>query len=135
MVFSSKEQELLNFQINRLIKNLIRNNLNLIADIKEEKEATFDKIYELLLEEDKHKLDLLDYFDDNKFNYIRKKILDLTNDYLREFETILGNYDIQFKEEKVNRPGDIEIQRDRIEGDSREKPVLSFDTQDSGKKL
>lgn len=97
MEFSSKDQEILHFQIKRLIAALFKNYLNLAGDIQDQHQQMLDKIESLLPDTEKDKLDLVDYFDEAKYNYIRKRILDLGNDSIREFETILSQYEIQFK--------------------------------------
>ena len=39
----------------------------------------------------------VDYFDKDKYNYLRKKTLDLGNDILRELENNLKMFDIRIK--------------------------------------
>ena len=39
----------------------------------------------------------VDYFDKDKYNYLRKKTLDLGNDILRELENNLEMFDIRIK--------------------------------------
>ena len=39
----------------------------------------------------------IDYFDDEKYNYLRKKTLDLGNDILRELENNLEMFEIKVK--------------------------------------
>ena len=39
----------------------------------------------------------IDYFDDQKYNYLRKKTLDLGNDILRELENNLEMFEIRIK--------------------------------------
>ena len=39
----------------------------------------------------------IDYFDKNKYNYLRKKTLDLGNDILRELENNLEMFNIRIK--------------------------------------
>ena len=39
----------------------------------------------------------IDYFDDEKYNYLRKKTLDLGNDILRELENNLEMFEIRIK--------------------------------------
>jgi len=97
MEFSSDNQEILHFQIKRLIVALFKNYLNLADDLREQHQQMLDKIQLLLPPGEIDKLDLVDYFDEAKYNYIRKRILDLGNDSIREFETILSQYEIEFK--------------------------------------
>ena len=40
----------------------------------------------------------MDYFDENKYNYIRKKVLDNGNEICREFEKVFEQLSINLKE-------------------------------------
>lgn len=97
MEFSSKDQEIIHFQIKRLIIALFKNYLNLADDVHGQHQHMLEKIESLLLEENKDKLYLVDYFDEEKYNLIRKRILDLGNDAIREMEQIIDRYDIELK--------------------------------------
>tara|TARA_Y100000004_G_C8860892_1_gene389013 strand:+ start:266 stop:403 length:138 start_codon:yes stop_codon:yes gene_type:complete len=44
----------------------------------------------------------MDYFDVNKYNYIRKKILDGGNEVVREFEKAFSYLDFEIKEKGKN---------------------------------
>ena len=44
----------------------------------------------------------MDYFDVDKYNYIRKKILDGGNEIVREFEKAFSLLDVDIKEEGKN---------------------------------
>jgi hypothetical protein len=46
---------------------------------------------------DLEKLKNVDYFDDNKYNYLRKKILDLGNETIREIEKNFDFLNIEIK--------------------------------------
>ena len=47
----------------------------------------------------KEVVDSLDYFDENKYNYIRKKTLDIGNEAIRDFEKNLDQLDVSLKKE------------------------------------
>jgi len=92
-----KLKEFLLFQIHRNITSLYKRYLNLIEDIQEEHINMLNKLNNKI---DQETLKNLDYFDDNKYTYLRKKILDLGNETSRE---IIKNFDllnIEIKNEK-----------------------------------
>jgi hypothetical protein len=92
-----KLKEFLLFQVHRNITSLYKRYLNLIEDIQEEHINMLNKLNSKI---DQETLKNIDYFDDNKYNYLRKKILDLGNETSRE---IIKNFDllnIEIKNEK-----------------------------------
>jgi hypothetical protein len=92
-----KLKEFLLFQVHRNITSLYKRYLNLIEDIQEEHINMLNKLNNKV---DQETLKNVDYFDDNKYNYLRKKILDLGNETSRE---IIKNFDllnIEIKNEK-----------------------------------
>jgi len=92
-----KLKEFLLFQVHRNITSLYKRYLNLIEDIQEEHINMLNKLNSKV---DQETLKNVDYFDDNKYNYLRKKILDLGNETSRE---IIKNFDllnIEIKNEK-----------------------------------
>ena len=89
-----KLKDLLAFQINRNIINLYKRYLNLLEDLQEEHVNMLNKLNKKV---DLETLKNVDYFDENKYNYIRKRILDLGNETYREIEKTL-----EFLEDKNN---------------------------------
>jgi hypothetical protein len=83
-----KLKEFLLFQVHRNITSLYKRYLNLIEDIQEEHVNMLNKLNSKI---DQDTLKNVDYFDDNKYNYLRKKILDLGNETSRE---IIKNFDL-----------------------------------------
>ena len=83
-----KLKEFLLFQIHRNITSLYKRYLNLIEDIQEEHINMLNKLNKKI---DQETLKNIDYFVDNKYNYLRKKILDLGNETSRE---IIKNFDL-----------------------------------------
>ena len=81
-----KLKDLLAFQINRNIINLYKRYLNLLEDLQEEHVNMLNKLNKKV---DLETLKNVDYFDENKYNYIRNRILDLGNDTYREIEKTL----------------------------------------------
>lgn len=93
----SEAQKMLAFQARRLITALFKNYLFLADDLYGKHDLMLSKIEGLLKDEDKNKLDLVDYFDEEQYKSIRKRILDLGNDAAREVENIMEQYEITFK--------------------------------------
>jgi hypothetical protein len=48
---------------------------------------------------DSNTLKNIDYFDDNRYNYLRKKILDIGNESIREIEKNFEFIKMEFKDE------------------------------------
>jgi len=87
-------KEYLMFQIHRNVVNLYKRYLNLIEDIQEDHTNMLNKLNK---EVDLQTLKNVDYFDDNKYNYLRKKILDLGNETIREIEKNFDFLNIEIK--------------------------------------
>tara|TARA_Y100000034_G_scaffold128992_1_gene184606 strand:- start:718 stop:1020 length:303 start_codon:yes stop_codon:yes gene_type:complete len=94
---SDQLKELLTFQINRGIINLYKKYFLIIQDLKQEHETLLEKVAQETSPAFPQKID---YFTEDKYNYIRKKILDAGNDSIRELEKTLEVIDVRFKEEK-----------------------------------
>lgn len=80
----------------RHIKGLFKSFLILIEDLHKEHEINFNKLKESLPENE----DLIvqaDYFDDDKLRYLRKKVLDMGNEVIRNNSSDLENFTISFK--------------------------------------
>jgi hypothetical protein len=90
-------KEYILFQINRNIKNLYKRYLNLIEDLQEEHVVMLNKLSSKI---DKETLKSVDYFDENKYNYTRKKILDLGNEIFREIEKNFDFLNIKIQNNK-----------------------------------
>ena len=92
---SDQLKELLTFQINRGIVNLYKKYFLIIQDLKQEHEILLEKVAQETSPDFPQKID---YFTEDKYNYIRKKILDAGNDSIRELEKTLEVIDVRFKE-------------------------------------
>ena len=97
---SDQLKELLTFQINRGIVNLYKKYFLIIQDLKQEHETLLEKVAQETSPDFPQKID---YFTEDKYNYIRKKILDAGNDSIRELEKTLEVIDVRFKEENDER--------------------------------
>ena len=76
------------FQIHRNIVNLYKKYIVITEDLRNEHLRFIHKLEE---SNSRDSLQRIDYFDDFKYNYIRKKILDAGNDVIRDLET---NFDM-----------------------------------------
>ena len=90
-------KEYILFQINRNITNLYKRYLNLIEDLQEEHVNMLNKLNSKI---DQDTLKNVDYFDENRYNYIRKKILDLGNEIFREVEKNFEFLNVQIQKNK-----------------------------------
>lgn len=66
-----------------------------MEDLQNEHQISFDKLRDAFPDQ----VDLInqaDYFDDRKMQYLRKKILDMGNESLRESNTNLEKFTIKF---------------------------------------
>lgn len=88
------------FQYQRIIVNLYKRHLEIIEDIKQDHVVFLNKIKDNVSQEELNKLD---YFNDQKYNTIRKKILDSGNGVIRDFEKSVENLDISLKKNTTEK--------------------------------
>jgi len=93
---NQKVKDYVSFQIHKSLVNLYKRYLNLIEDIREDHDSMIEKISSKI---DKNTLKNIDYFDDIKYNYLRKKILDIGNETIREIEKNFDFIKMEFKDE------------------------------------
>ena len=83
------------FTISRNIVVLYKRYINLVEDLKEDHRSYVGKVSKEIGNQEF--LKNIEYFDEEKYNYIRKKILDLGNESIREIENFSELVDINFK--------------------------------------
>ena len=83
-------KEILTFQVHRNVINLYKRYLNLVEDLQEEHIAMLNKLNKKI---DLETLKNVDYFDENRYNYVRKKVLDLGNETIREINKSLDFFE------------------------------------------
>jgi len=91
-----KLKELLEFQINRNVINLYKSFLIMMEDMHDQHEGSFRKLKSSLPQD----LDLInqaDYWDAERMDFLRKKILDNGNDTLREIIGQLEQFELTIK--------------------------------------
>ena len=89
-----KLKEYIKFQYNRNITSLYKKYFEMIDDLKHEHEGMLKKVSEKSSEDF---VKNIDYFNDDKYNYIRKKILDAGNDAIRNIDTSFKSINISLK--------------------------------------
>jgi len=91
-------KDVISFQVHRNIINLYKKYFEITEDLLLEHRLFVSKIQtKLQSSESDINLKDLDYFTDEKFNQIRKKILDAGNDATRELDKALEFVDIVLK--------------------------------------
>lgn len=89
-----KLKAFLAFQLNRNIVSLYKKYFEIIDDLKLEHELMLKKIEK---ESSKEFVKNIDYFSTDKYNHIRKKILDAGNDTVRDVENSFNSITITLK--------------------------------------
>jgi len=92
----STVKDIISFQVHRNIVNLYKKHFEIIEDLQIEHESFISKIKKNSL--DDLPLDDLNYFTSERYDHIRKRILDSGNDCIREIEKVLELVDINVKE-------------------------------------
>jgi len=94
---NEKVKEYVLFQIHKNLVNLYKRYLNLIEDLQEDHHSM---MYKLSNEINQNMLKNIDYFNQTKYNYLRKKILDLGNESIREIEKNFDFIKMEFKDDE-----------------------------------
>lgn len=85
--------------LSRQITSFYKNNLKLLEEISFEHTQMLEKLSQQI---PKSELNKIDYFDQNRYNLYRKKILDMGNDLLRELESNFEKVNIELKPLTLN---------------------------------
>ena len=89
--------ELVNSAYSKNTKILFKSFLVLIEDLHKDHSINFQKLKKALPSEYHPLIKQADYFDNQKLQYLRKKILDMGNETIRETENSFENFTISFK--------------------------------------
>jgi hypothetical protein len=84
-------------QYEKNIKNLFKNFLYILEELKSDHDRNFGKLVESLPSEYLNLLKQADYFDDDQMFFLRKKVLDLGNNSLRSQNQDLEKFIVEFK--------------------------------------
>ena len=88
-------KEFLSNKVNGSTKSLFKSFLVLVEDLHAENEICFNKLKKHLPEHSDI-IDQANYFDYDKMQYLRKKILDIGNESIRESNSDLEKFTINF---------------------------------------
>lgn len=89
-----KLKEYIKFQISRSVISLYKKYFEMVDDLQKDHSRLMEKVKMKTSEEF---VKNVDYFDDNKYNYIRKKILDSGNDVIRTIDSSFKSININLK--------------------------------------
>jgi hypothetical protein len=95
-----KAQDFLNDRSDHHVKFLFKSFLLMLEDLKKTHEINFNKLYEELPDEQHGIINMADYFDEDYYQNYRKKILDIGNSVLRDYNSELENLTVEFKFKK-----------------------------------
>ena len=91
-----QDQIYLEQRYKRSVTKLFKEMIRIIEDMRADHNFHYARLYEILPPEHHDVLRAADHFDEQKFNWIRKRILDVGNDSLREFSADLENFSVSF---------------------------------------
>ena len=95
--FNVDPKDVLRFQIERNVKNIMRSYLILLEEVENEHDNALNKLDSKLPDQYKIYVELADYLDEDKAKRLRKQILDNGNDAIRAIEEVIKQFDIDFK--------------------------------------
>lgn len=88
------EQKILEAQLKRIITQLFKNCLTIVEDIRQDHLAVIVSLEKQFPEQ---MVRQWNYLDLGQYSRVRKKVLDSGNDAIREMQTVINDFDIQFK--------------------------------------
>ena len=88
-------KEFLSNRVNGSTKSLFKSFLVLVEDLHAENQIAFNKLKKNLPNHSAL-IDQANYFDEDKMQYLRKKILDIGNESIRESNSDLEKFTIKF---------------------------------------
>lgn len=94
---SEEDKEILQDRYEKHIKSLFKGFLFMLEDLNEEHNIHFAKLKKALPQTHHSLIDQANYFDFEKMQYLRKRVLDLGNDSLRSQSEDLEKFIVEFK--------------------------------------
>ena len=91
-------KEYILFHVHRNITSLFKSYIVITEDLQKEHEILLKKVEE---ENGSEFAKNIDYFDSNKYTYIRKKILDTGNEILRDIDRQFDLVDVELNSDKI----------------------------------
>ena len=89
-------RDMLSDEYGRSVRDLFKSFLILIEDLNEDHKINFSKLKSNLPKEYHSVIEQANYFDEGKLKYLRKKILDMGNENIRNVESNYSKYTISF---------------------------------------
>jgi hypothetical protein len=79
------------------IRYLFKSFLSTLEEMQKVHEINFEKLYNNLPKESQPLIEMADYFDEDHYEMYRKKILDIGNSVLRDYNSELESLTVEFK--------------------------------------
>ena len=90
-------KEFLNERSDHHIRFLFKSFLGILEDLKNNHDINFSKLRDSAPHEYQDLIDMADYFDENHFHNYRKKVLDIGNSVLRDYNSELETLNVEFR--------------------------------------
>ncbi len=97
LTYSVDPNEVLRFQLRRLVTNLFKSYLVLVEELGSSHDEALNKLRTALPENLRGYVDLADYLTPERGAALRKKVLDSGNDVCREVDKLVEQFDVEFK--------------------------------------
>jgi hypothetical protein len=91
-----EDKEILQERYEKHIKNLFKSFLFILEDLNDDHSINFAKLKKALPDEYHDLIDQANYFDKDKMQFLRKRVLDLGNDSLRGHNEDLDKFTVIF---------------------------------------
>lgn len=95
--YSVNGNAVLRFQHERIVKSLFVQFLITLEDLGHRHEMALDKLEKNLPEEYKKYVELADYFTEEEYQLLRKRVLDRGNAAINELNILIDQFDISLK--------------------------------------
>tara|TARA_R100000700_G_C3179119_1_gene155340 strand:- start:2230 stop:2517 length:288 start_codon:yes stop_codon:yes gene_type:complete len=86
----------LNEDSDQCISSLFKMMLMMVEDMKKDHDFHYEKLYKHIPNEYHGIIDTANHFTPDKVNWIRKRILDVGNESIRNFHSSIDNYRVSF---------------------------------------
>jgi|TARA_R110001632_G_scaffold35298_3_gene89143 hypothetical protein len=90
-------KEFLNDRSDHHIRYLFKSFLRTLEEMQKVHEINFEKLYDNLPNDCHGLIEMADYFDEDHYEVYRKKILDIGNSVLRDYNNELENLTVEFR--------------------------------------
>ena len=90
-------KEFLNERSDHHIRFLFKSFLGILEDLKNNHDINFSKLRDSIPQEHQDLIDMADYFDEEHFYNYRKKVLDIGNSVLRDYNSELDTLHVEFR--------------------------------------